>query len=321
MGLFDWLKKEAEHVVKPVSSYVNNAGKFYNQNVIKPVQNYGNWVNQTNQNVAKSVPKLVTRAVDTTTGLNPINIARGSINAGIQLSNPKTRTQYDPQNEIAKFGLNTVLGRGDLKTRVSNKIIKDQSDIIAKQYGAPSGAFVNNKIMAQIPEAQRNILQQRNKLESQNMLNMVLGTGNKAKTSQTNVATDIKKVLSGGTVKEKALQTRLSQNKSLPKSVRSMLNGTYVVKDNPTTIKDAKNAIRLDPQGAELRALNPQNAIDVHINAELFNKYISSGNHEKAMTFINNANETNLGQMVQILSQYDKTTPQGAVRFAQKNNR
>ena len=176
-GLFDWLKKEAEHVVKPVSSYVNNAGKFYNQNVIKPVQNYGNWVNKTNQGVAKNIPTIITRAVDTTTGFNPINIARGSVNAGIQLSNPKTRIQYDPQNEIAKFGLNTVLGRGDLKTRVSNKIIKDQSDIIAKQYGAPSGAFANNKIMAQVPEAQRNILQQRNKLESQNMINTGIVTG------------------------------------------------------------------------------------------------------------------------------------------------
>lgn len=131
------------------------------------------------------------------------------------------------------------------------------------------------------------------------------------------VAKDVERVINGTPLKDKTLNTRLSANSKYPEPVRQMLEGKYVVRDNKTTIRDAKALIYHDPQGAEVRALAPKNAVDVQIGAELFNKYTAEGNFEKAVDFVNASDSTTHGQMIQILSQYDKTTPQGAVKYAQ----
>ena len=120
----------------------------------------------------------------------------------------------------------------------------------------------------------------------------------------------------GAPIKDKALNTRLSNSSKLPEPLKQMLDGTYVVQDNKTTIKHAKDLIWRSPQEAEIRALSPKNAVDVQIGVELFNKYANEGNFSKAVDFVNASDSTNAGQMIQILSQYDRTTPEGAVRFA-----
>lgn len=131
------------------------------------------------------------------------------------------------------------------------------------------------------------------------------------------VSQDVKKVILGSPVKQKQLITRMKGSSNFPNEITQALNGTYVPKTNEETINIAKNVVRLDPKNAEIRALSPQNAVDQAIGAELFNKYMSTGNVSKANEIINATSGTTPGQMVQILSQYDKTTPQGAVKFAQ----
>jgi hypothetical protein len=121
----------------------------------------------------------------------------------------------------------------------------------------------------------------------------------------------------GAQVKDKSLNARLANQDKYPQGVKDMLSGTYVEQTNAQTIKDAKALIYHDPQAAEIRALAPKNAVDVQIGAELFTKYTSEGNFAKAVDFVNAADSTTHGQMIQILSQYDRTTPQGAVKYAQ----
>ena len=132
------------------------------------------------------------------------------------------------------------------------------------------------------------------------------------------LAKDVETALNNGNkVKQKSLNTRLSNNEGLPDHLRTMLDGTYVVRDNKTTIKDASDLIFRDQQSAEIRALAPKNAVDVEIGAQLFRKYADQGDFQKAVDFVNASDSTNAGQMIQILSKYDRTTPQGAIRFAQ----
>ncbi len=149
----------------------------------------------------------------------------------------------------------------------------------------------------------------------------ILGTplGTKAaKETVAPLATDVERALNAGSkVKEKTLNTRLANSDKTPQFAKDMLGGTYVEQSNKITASHARRFIRQFPQEAEHRALAPKNAVDVEIGSQLYAKYMSQGNVEKAVDFVNASESTNLGQMVQILSNYDKTTPQGAIRFAQ----
>lgn len=127
----------------------------------------------------------------------------------------------------------------------------------------------------------------------------------------------IKRVISGaGQLKEKKLVTRMKGSDKYPANLRKMLEGRYVGITNDATKADAKRLVYLDPNAAEQRALNPQNAVDQAIGAELFNYHMEKGNVAKANEIINASSGTNEGQMIQILASYDKTTPSGAIRFA-----
>ena len=131
-----------------------------------------------------------------------------------------------------------------------------------------------------------------------------------------------RKILTGGgiptgpKIKVKKLVLRIKSNKNYPKELRSMLEGTYQVSNEDQTIRDAKKLVRLDPVSAEARALNPQNSTDIAIGSELFNHYMDDGNIVKANQILNSTSGTNQGKMVHILARYERTTPQGAVRFA-----
>jgi len=127
---------------------------------------------------------------------------------------------------------------------------------------------------------------------------------------------DTTSILNGSQLKDKKLVARIKGNEKYPDDARQMLSGTYIPKSNAETIAVAKKAVRLDPATAEQRALNPQNAVDQAIGAELFNYHMDAGDIAKANEIINATSGTNEGQMIQILSEYDKTTPQGAIKFA-----
>jgi len=250
--------------------------------------------------------------------------------------NGEIRNFYDvfPIKKTSATGMGGVATRPEkLKADANIDIINPQSNNVK-----PSKNIQNGRTLAAQNPAQNsnlgirplsNKLNQRatglqlNKLEVNPINNPKLVSQSPSlKTPNNNsiisqVGADVKDVLTGSKVKDKSLNLRLSGNEKYPKQVQDMLKGTYVVKDNTTTIKDAKNLIRLDPNNAEIRALAPKNAVDIQIGSELFNKYSSQGNWDKAVDFVNASDSTNLGQMVQMFSQYDKTTPQGAVRFAQ----
>lgn len=130
-------------------------------------------------------------------------------------------------------------------------------------------------------------------------------------------ASDAVKVLNGAQTKAKSLNQRIAANQNMPQNLRNIVDGSYVVKTNKETIKQASKAIFDDPQAAEIRALSPKDAVDIEIGSQLFKKYADQGNFAKAVDFVNASDASNHGQMIQILSQYGKTTPQGAVRFAQ----
>jgi hypothetical protein len=131
------------------------------------------------------------------------------------------------------------------------------------------------------------------------------------------VSDDVRKAITGGeAIKQKGLAKRLQDSERYPTEMKQMLAGTYIPKTNKETIDAAKKFVRTDATAAETRALNPQNAVDQAIGAELFNYHMDRGNIEKANQIMNATSGTNEGQMIQILSQYDKTSPSGAIKFA-----
>lgn len=132
------------------------------------------------------------------------------------------------------------------------------------------------------------------------------------------ISSDVKNIISGTDLKSKKLVERMGTNEKYAPELRQMLEGTYVPKTNAETITNAKKLVRTDAVAAETRAMNPQNAVDQAIGAELFNHYMDQGNVQRANGILNATSGTNEGQMIQILSQYDKTSPQGAVKFAKE---
>lgn len=130
------------------------------------------------------------------------------------------------------------------------------------------------------------------------------------------IVKDTNSIISGTSPTGKKLVSRMSDSGRYPEKLKSMLSGEYVPIDNKTTIKDAKALVFHDPVNAELRALNPQNATDQAIGMELFNRYMDEGNVSRANGILNATSGTNEGQMIQILSQYDQSSPSGAVKMA-----
>lgn len=199
-----------------------------------------------------------------------------------------------PQGTNEQFSTTPL--KGSLMA-TEQKIMKNQIGKTGKT-GASQGANLNidQTISSQSPREQV-ILQPKEPLSS--------------------VANDTRKILADqGGLKEKQLVGRLKTSNRYPEDVRSMLSGTYVPNSNTETINAAKKLVKLDATVAETRAMNPQNAVDQAIGAELFNHYMDNGMTQKANQILNATSGTNEGQMIQILSQYDKTTPQGALKFA-----
>lgn len=133
------------------------------------------------------------------------------------------------------------------------------------------------------------------------------------------VIDNIRKGAKASPIKERGFITTLKGAKSIPKEAKAILSGSYVPKTNAETANAARALVGADPIAAEAIALNPRNAVDVEVGNQLISHYAAVGNHAKVAELGNAmaVSGTELGQTVQAFSNYDKTTPQGAIRFAQ----
>jgi hypothetical protein len=127
----------------------------------------------------------------------------------------------------------------------------------------------------------------------------------------------------GGTTKERGFTTTVKTSSKTPKPLADIVEGTYRPKSNKELLRDAKTLIRNNPEAAENLAINPRNDVDIAIGNELINYHAANGNIAKAKQIADSMAEsgTELGQAVQAFSTYDKTTPAGALRFAQQTVR
>ena len=134
------------------------------------------------------------------------------------------------------------------------------------------------------------------------------------------IVNDTSNIMNGGQIRERGFVTSVKTGDKTPQQVKDMVNGTYVVKSDSERIAHARNLIQSDPQVAEQMALNPRNDTDITIGNQLLDNYLATGQFDKASQLTDKMAQsgTELGRAVHAFSDYDKTTPAGAVKFAQK---
>lgn len=120
-------------------------------------------------------------------------------------------------------------------------------------------------------------------------------------------------------VKERGFITSVKESSKTPKEIKDIITGSYNPKSNESLKKSALKLIETNPAKAEELALNPRNATDVQIGNELINYHASQGNFAKARDIGEGMAKsgTEFGRAVQAFSLYDKTSPEGALKFAQ----
>lgn len=133
------------------------------------------------------------------------------------------------------------------------------------------------------------------------------------------IAQDTRKILTGIPTKERGFVTTVKQSANTPQAVKDLISGSYVSKSGNQLRADAKLLIKQDPAMAEKLAINPTSDVHIQLGNELLNHYYSIGDTQKALSLADSmANSgTELGRAVQAFANYDKTTPEGALRYAQ----
>jgi hypothetical protein len=133
------------------------------------------------------------------------------------------------------------------------------------------------------------------------------------------IVNDTKKILTGSGTKERGFITSIKTSENTPQVLKDMVSGTYVPKSANELKSQAKKLIQTDINAAEQVAINPTNDVHIQIGNELINHYSSTGQLAKAKALSEAmANSgTELGRAVQAFANYDKTTPAGAIKFAQ----
>lgn len=131
---------------------------------------------------------------------------------------------------------------------------------------------------------------------------------------------EVKQALRGGKVKERGFITSVKEGAKTPQPVKDLVQGTYVVKSDKQLVNDTRRLIQADPAAAEKLAINPQTDVHITIGNQLIDHYLSTGNFDKVTQLAENMAQsgTELGRAVHAFAQYDKTTPAGALKFAQK---
>jgi hypothetical protein len=146
----------------------------------------------------------------------------------------------------------------------------------------------------------------------------ILASGKTTPKQNAQLQDAIKAIKGKGEIKERGFITTMKESARTPQAVKDIIKGSYVPKTNTSLANDARTLVMADPAAAEAIALNPRNAVDVEVGNQLMAHYQSIGNHAKVAQ-IGEAlasSGTDLGQAVQAFSNYDKTTPQGAIRYA-----
>jgi hypothetical protein len=138
-------------------------------------------------------------------------------------------------------------------------------------------------------------------------------------TNSNNIADDIAQILGEGKqVKRRGFIQTIKDSEKTPPTMKD-IEGIYT----PKTVKEmqqiAKEFISSNPEEALQRAFNPQSELDIRIGDSLINHYIGIGDITRAKEVGKKMSEsgTEFGRAVQAFSDYDKTTPEGALRFAQ----
>lgn len=145
-------------------------------------------------------------------------------------------------------------------------------------------------------------------------------TGSAVKAGAAVNPSEVRSILTDeGNVKERGFITSVKESANTPQGVKDLINGTYVVKSQAKLKADALKLLQADPVAAEQLAMNPTSDVHVQLGNELINYYATKGDFQKAQALTEGmANSgTDLGRAVQAFSNYDKTTPSGAIRFAQ----
>lgn len=133
------------------------------------------------------------------------------------------------------------------------------------------------------------------------------------------VANDVSNILQGQKVKERGFSSTVRNAEKTPKAA-SIEAGNYVVKSDKQRVADAREYIKNDPTTAEQLALNPQSDMHVTIGNQLLDNYIATGQLDKFRKLSAGMAEsgTELGRAIHAFADYNKTSPSGAVKFAEK---
>lgn len=130
---------------------------------------------------------------------------------------------------------------------------------------------------------------------------------------------DVKKIIQGTNTKERGFITSIKTSEKTPQVLKDMVSGSYVPKTTAELKSAAKKLIQTDINAAEQVAINPTSDVHIQIGHELINHYAQTGQLDKAKALAESmANSgTEFGRAVQAFANYDKTTPSGAIKFAQ----
>ncbi len=244
-----------------------------------------------------------------------ISAAQG-INPSIPLSKAELRALYSEiKSEFATSHVNDTMrgpvAKSNIDVPIHNRngrmnMNPDQASIDLGRGISGTTPIGNQKGSSQIPSQSPSQTQSQIPFSKQSSL-------------RESIAQDTRGILTGDQVKQRGFTTTLKFSDKTPKQLRDMVSGTYVVKSNTQLKKDAQQLIRDNPNIAEQVALNPKTDTHVQIGNELIAHYGSTGNFTKAKQIADGMAEsgTELGRAVHAFSQYDKTTPSGALKFAQ----
>lgn len=133
------------------------------------------------------------------------------------------------------------------------------------------------------------------------------------------IAKDIQNILGEGKqVKRRGFIQTIKDSEKTPTAMKD-IESVYRPKSVPEMQQAAKEFITANPEEAMTRAFNPQSEMDIRIGDSLINHYIEIGDFTRAKEVGKKMSEagTDFGRAVQAFSDYDKTTPEGALRFAQ----
>lgn len=252
-----------------------------------PLVNFRNKENKTNASVRIPSEKLTLIGGNRSSKVPTIDefiATRGNNRNG------RNSSALSQKNQEKTGSLETIGQSGMMPNKTQQPVLPSQSqgqEVPAKNTNHPSGSF------GEVPSYTGNV---------------------------SNVPRDVQGAISGQPVRERGFVSTVKSGEKTPGQVKDSIYGDYVVKSDSQRLGDARRLIIENPQEAEKRALNPTNDDDITVGNQLLDHYIATGQFDKVeqMTSAMAPVGTELGRAVRAFGDYDKTSPSGAVKFAQK---